>query len=154
MYHSCQKKSPATISKLEDKMAYIKFTDDQKQRAASVDLEAFLLSQGEKLLPSGREKRLAGNHSVTVRGNEWFDHATKEGTISSTKTIRGTFTGKRNRWLAAETQFHRRSQQPLSGPTCQSGAISASQRWPSLRRRWQYEHLRKNNDEAYAGELQ
>ena len=60
-------------------MAYIKFTDDQKQRAASVDLEAFLLSQGEKLLPSGREKRLAGNHSVTVRGNEWFDHATKEG---------------------------------------------------------------------------
>lgn len=60
-------------------MPYTKFTDDQKQRAASVDLEAFLLSQGEKLLPSGREKRLASNHSVTVRGNEWFDHATKEG---------------------------------------------------------------------------
>lgn len=60
-------------------MAYIKFSNEQKQRAASVDLEAFLLSQGEKLLPSGREKRLASNHSVTVRGNEWFDHATKEG---------------------------------------------------------------------------
>ena len=60
-------------------MPYIEFTEDQKQRAASVDLEAFLLSQGEKLLSSGREKRLASNHSVTVRGNEWFDHATKEG---------------------------------------------------------------------------
>ena len=60
-------------------MLYIKFSESQKQRAASVDLEAFLLSQGEKLLPSGREKRLASNHSVTVRGNEWFDHATKEG---------------------------------------------------------------------------
>ena len=51
-------------------MLYIKFSESQKQRAASVDLEAFLLSQGEKLLPSGREKRLASNHSVTVRGNE------------------------------------------------------------------------------------
>lgn len=60
-------------------MPYIEFTEDQKQRAASVDLEVFLLSQGEKLLSSGREKRLASNHSVTVRGNEWFDHATKEG---------------------------------------------------------------------------
>lgn len=60
-------------------MPYTKFTENQKQRAASVDLEAFLLSQGEKLLPSGREKRLASNHSVTVRGDEWFDHATKEG---------------------------------------------------------------------------
>lgn len=60
-------------------MPYIEFTEDQKHRAASVDLEAFLLSQGEKLLSSGREKRLASNHSVTVRGNEWFDHATKEG---------------------------------------------------------------------------
>lgn len=60
-------------------MPYIKFTDEQKQRAASVDLEVFLLSQGEKLLSSGREKRLASNHSVTIRGNEWFDHATKEG---------------------------------------------------------------------------
>ena len=40
-------------------MPYIKFSESQKQRAASVDLEAFLLSQGEKLLPSGREKRLS-----------------------------------------------------------------------------------------------
>jgi len=58
---------------------YIEFTDEQKRRAASVDLEMFLLDQGEKLLSSGSEKRLVSNHSVTVRGNEWYDHATKEG---------------------------------------------------------------------------
>ena len=60
-------------------MPYIEFTDSQKQRAAAVDLEAFLLSRGERLLREGRESRLASDHSVTVRGNEWFDHATKEG---------------------------------------------------------------------------
>lgn len=60
-------------------MPYIEFTDSQKQRAAAVDLEAFLLSRGERLLSEGRDKRLASDHSVTVRGNEWFDHATKEG---------------------------------------------------------------------------
>lgn len=60
-------------------MPYIHFTDEQKRRAASVDLEAFLLSRGETFLSSGGEKRLASNHSVTIRGSEWFDHATKEG---------------------------------------------------------------------------
>ena len=60
-------------------MAYVHFTDDQKCRAAEVDLEQFLLRQGEKLLPSGFEKRLASDHSVTVRGNEWYDHAEKRG---------------------------------------------------------------------------
>ena len=60
-------------------MPYIEFTDSQKQCAAAVDLEAFLLSRGERLLHEGRESRLASDHSVTVRGNEWFDHATKEG---------------------------------------------------------------------------
>lgn len=54
---------------------YIHFTEEQKQQAASVDLEGFLLCRGEKLLTSGREKRLARDHSVTVRGNEWYDHA-------------------------------------------------------------------------------
>ena len=49
---------------------YIHFTDEQKQRAASVDLEEFLRCRGEKLLTSGREKRLARDHSVTIRGNE------------------------------------------------------------------------------------
>lgn len=38
--------------------------------------------QGETLIASGREKRLQSNHSITVRGNEWFDHATKEGGLA------------------------------------------------------------------------
>lgn len=60
-------------------MPYIEFTDSQKQRAAAVDLEAFLLSRGERLLHEGRDKRLASDHSVTICGNEWYDHAVKEG---------------------------------------------------------------------------
>ena len=58
---------------------YIHFTEEQKQLAASVDLERFLLCRGEKLITSGREKRLARDHSVTVRGNEWYDHAEERG---------------------------------------------------------------------------
>ena len=62
-----------------EKIPYIHFTDDQKRRASEVDLEQFLLRRGEKLLPSGREKRLSSNHSVTVRGNQWYDHAEEKG---------------------------------------------------------------------------
>lgn len=58
---------------------YIHFTEEQKQQAASVDLEHFLQSRGEKLISSGREKRLASDHSITVRGNEWYDHAEARG---------------------------------------------------------------------------
>ncbi len=58
---------------------YIHFTEEQKERAASVDLEQFLRSRGEKLITSGREKRLASDHSITIRGNEWFDHAEERG---------------------------------------------------------------------------
>lgn len=58
---------------------YVYFTDEQKQRANAVDLEDFLCQQGEKLLKSGREKRLASDHSVTVRGNQWYDHASEKG---------------------------------------------------------------------------
>lgn len=60
-------------------MGYVYFTDEQKQRANAVDLEDFLTRQGEKLLRSGREKRLASDHSITVRGNLWFDHASEKG---------------------------------------------------------------------------
>lgn len=60
-------------------LTYIHFTDEQKQRAASVDLEAFLCSRGERLISSGRDKRLASDHSVTIRGNEWYDHAEEKG---------------------------------------------------------------------------
>ena len=58
---------------------YVYFTEEQKQRANAVDLEDFLVRQGEKLLRSGREKRLAGDHSITIRGNRWYDHATEKG---------------------------------------------------------------------------
>ena len=58
---------------------YIPFTQEQKQQAAATDLAAFLQSRGEKLIRSGREKRMASNHSVTVRGGEWYDHAEQRG---------------------------------------------------------------------------
>ncbi len=58
---------------------YIHFTEAQKLRARAVDLEYFLLGRGEKLIASGREKRLASDHSITVRGNEWYDHAASKG---------------------------------------------------------------------------
>lgn len=58
---------------------YIHFTEEEKGRANSVDLEHFLLQQGERLLKSGREKRLASDHSITIRGNEWYDHAADQG---------------------------------------------------------------------------
>ena len=58
---------------------YIPFTEEQKLQAGEVDLEDFLRRRGEKLLVSGREKRLASDHSITVRGNEWYDHAAERG---------------------------------------------------------------------------
>ena len=61
---------------------YIHFTEEQKQRANAVDLVEFLQRQGEKLLPSGREKRLASDHSITVRCNEWYDHALEQGGLA------------------------------------------------------------------------
>ena len=60
-------------------MPYIHFTEEQKNRAASVDLEEFLRMRGEKLTRSGREKRMTSDHSVTIRGSEWYDHATEKG---------------------------------------------------------------------------
>ncbi|BAE86326.1 DUF3991 domain-containing protein [Desulfitobacterium hafniense] len=60
-------------------MAYIHFTDEQKQRANSVDLVDFLQRQGEQLTRSGREWRWQRYDSVTVRGSQWFRHSRKEG---------------------------------------------------------------------------
>ena len=60
-------------------MPYIHFTEEQRQRANSVDLEEFLLQSGERLLPSGREKRMASDHSVTICGSEWYDHSSQRG---------------------------------------------------------------------------
>ena len=55
------------------------FMEEQKQRASSVDLVEFLRRQGKKLLPSGRDKRLASDHSITVSGNRWYDHSAQQG---------------------------------------------------------------------------
>ena len=54
-------------------MSYVYFTEEQKERANSIDLVDFLQRQGEKMLPSGRDKRLSSDHSITVRGNSWYD---------------------------------------------------------------------------------
>jgi hypothetical protein len=60
-------------------MPYIHFTDEQKERANSVDLVDFLQRQGEQLVRSGREWRWKRHDSVTVRGCQWFRHSRKEG---------------------------------------------------------------------------
>lgn len=61
---------------------YVHFTDEQKYRANNVDLVDFLERRGEKLIPSGREKRLSSDHSITVHGNEWYDHSSESGGYS------------------------------------------------------------------------
>ena len=58
---------------------FIYFTNEQKRRANDVDLEEFLRRRDEKLIPSGRDKRLASDKSITIRGSEWFDHADRKG---------------------------------------------------------------------------
>ena len=60
-------------------MHYIPFTEEQKRRASSVDLPEFLRRRGEKLLRSGQEYHMASDRSITVRGNEWYDHETGKG---------------------------------------------------------------------------
>ena len=58
---------------------YVHFTDEQKQRANNVDLVAFLEMKGENLMRAGRERRLASDRSITIRGNEWYDHSAERG---------------------------------------------------------------------------
>ena len=60
-------------------MSYIHFSDEQKRQASLVDLPEFLRSRGEKLVRSGPELRMTSDHSVTVSGNEWYDHAAEQG---------------------------------------------------------------------------
>lgn len=59
--------------------AYIHFTDEQKYRAANVDLVDFLRRQGEQLIRSGREWRWKRHDSVCVNGNRWYRHSTETG---------------------------------------------------------------------------
>lgn len=72
-------------------MPYIHFTAEQKDQAASVDLEEFLRQRGERFTPSGSELRLNSDHSVTISGNEWYDHAARKGggPISFVQTFYG-----------------------------------------------------------------
>lgn len=58
---------------------YIPFTEEQKELAACVDLEAFLRYRGEKLIRSGRDMRLESDRSITIRGGEWYDHSVQRG---------------------------------------------------------------------------
>ena len=58
---------------------YGKYTEEQVRQANLVDLEVLLEQQGERLIRSGKEMRLERNHSVTVRGNRWYDHAEERG---------------------------------------------------------------------------
>ena len=60
-------------------MPYIHFTEEQKLQANAVDLVEFLRFKGEALIREGSEYRLGSNHSVTVRDNEWYDHAAEKG---------------------------------------------------------------------------
>lgn len=61
------------------KKDFVKFTEAQILNAANTDLEAFCKLQGEKLLPSGRDKRLASDKSITIRGVGYYDHSEEKG---------------------------------------------------------------------------
>lgn len=61
---------------------YGKYSKEQVERANQVDLEELLIRNGEELIHSGREKRLASDHSITIRENRWYDHAAGEGGFS------------------------------------------------------------------------
>ena len=64
---------------------FIPFSDDDKLRASSVDLVAFLQSRGEQLKRLGHDYKLiytdsGGVHdSIMVRGNHWYDHKNQVG---------------------------------------------------------------------------
>ena len=66
-------------------MSYIRFTEEEKQLANSVDLELFLRQRGETLEKAGREYKLiytdgGGKHdSITVNGSAWYDHRNRVG---------------------------------------------------------------------------
>ena len=61
---------------------YVPYTEEQLHRANTVDLETILVRHGERLIRSGKDRRLATDHSITVRGNRWYDHATMKGGLA------------------------------------------------------------------------
>ncbi len=64
---------------------FIPFSEDDKLRASSVDLVAFLQSRGEQLRRLGHDYKLiymdsGGVHdSIMIRGNHWYDHKNQVG---------------------------------------------------------------------------
>lgn len=58
---------------------FVYFTSAEKRQANEVDLPSFLRDRGEKLLLARRYSRPASDHSITVRGAMWYDHAVQRG---------------------------------------------------------------------------
>ena len=59
---------------------YIRYTDEQKERARQTDIAELLRSQGETLKRSGKEYEWSdGGQKVTVRGNLWYHQYEREG---------------------------------------------------------------------------
>lgn len=56
-----------------------RFTQEQIQRANSVDIASMLIRNGEQLKRVGQEYRWMRHDSVTIRGNVWFRHSQKIG---------------------------------------------------------------------------
>lgn len=56
-----------------------RFTEEQIQRANSVDIVSMLRQKGEHLKRVGREYRWMRHDSVTIRGNLWFRHSQEIG---------------------------------------------------------------------------
>ena len=100
-------------------MPYIHFTEEQKRQADAVDLEDFLLRHGERLLPSGWDKRLASDHSVTIRGSQWYDHEAKTGggPVAFLQTFRGlSYPEAVTELLGVERPYEPASQKPREAP--------------------------------------
>ena len=61
-------------------MAYIQYTEQQKEQARRTDLCELLRSQGEQLKRSGSEYEWRdGSEKVTIRGNLWFHQYEQKG---------------------------------------------------------------------------
>ncbi len=98
---------------------YIHFTNEQKEQANRVDLEDFLRSKGESLERSGRDKRLKSDHSITVRGNTWYDHSTEKGgySIDFVKMFYGLdFPQAVNELLGGTNSAYRSYEKPIEPP--------------------------------------
>lgn len=55
------------------------YTQQQIDKANTVSLPEFLMSQGEQLEKSGQEYRWKKHDSMTIRENKWFRHSRSKG---------------------------------------------------------------------------